>query len=102
MLTHKDLVVRLNLQGLSTLEIAQQAYHTPRSVDAYLKAFDAVLILQLYGLPRALIASVLGKGESLVDEYLDLIGRYLRDSEEMRDYLRAKGVAIPHVLPHSG
>lgn len=99
MLTHKDLVVRLNLQGLSTLEIAQKAYHNPRSVDAYLKAFDAVLILQLYGLPKALIASVLGKGESLVDEYLDLIERYLKDPEEMRAYLRSKGVTMPTALP---
>jgi hypothetical protein len=35
MLTHKDLVVRLNLQGLSAVETARRAYHNPRSVDAY-------------------------------------------------------------------
>ena len=34
MLTHKDFIVRLHLQGLSTLEIARQTHHHPKSVDA--------------------------------------------------------------------
>jgi hypothetical protein len=62
MLTHKDVIVRLNLEGHTVLEIARRTYHDPRSVDAYLKAFDAVLILHLYGLSPALMARVLGKG----------------------------------------
>jgi hypothetical protein len=47
MLTHKDVIVRRYLQGLSVLEISRQTQHNPRSVDAYLKSFDAVLILHL-------------------------------------------------------
>jgi hypothetical protein len=95
MLTHKALIVRLHLQGLSVLEIARQTYHNPRSVDAYLKAFDSVLILHLYGLTPPLMASVLHCGESLVHEYLELIADYLKDREQMRAYLRGHGVAVP-------
>jgi len=58
MMTHKDIIVRLYLEGMSVLEISRQTYHAPRSVDAYLRAFDAVLILHLYGLTTDLIARV--------------------------------------------
>ena len=95
MLTHKDIIVRLHLQGLSVLEISRQTYHAPRSVDAYLRAFDAVLILHLYGLEPALMARVLGRGLSLVDEYLVLIDEYLKDADEMRAYLSDRGVNVP-------
>ena len=95
MLTHKRLIVRLHLQGHTVLEIARATWHHPRSVDAYLKAFDAVLILHLYGLPPHLIASVLGRGEPLVAEYLELIAAYLKDPETMRDHLRQRGIKIP-------
>lgn len=102
MLTHKALIVRLHLQGLSVLEIARKTYHNPRSVDAYLKAFDAVLILHLYGLTPALMASVLGRSESLVQEYLDLIAAYLKDADTMREHLRRKGVTVPLQISNGG
>jgi len=95
MLTHKRLIVRLHLQGHTVLEIARATWHHPRSVDAYLKAFDAVLILHLYGLPQRLIASVLGRGESLIGEYLELIAAFLKDPDTMRAHLRQRGVNIP-------
>jgi hypothetical protein len=102
MLTHKRLIVRLHLQGHTVLEIARATWHHPRSVDAYLKAFDAVLILHLYGLPQQLIASVLGRGESLIGEYLELIATYLKDPEIMRDHLRQRGIKIPAQISNSG
>lgn len=95
MLTHKDLVVRLHLQGMTVLEISRQTYHNPRSIDAYLKTFDAVLILYLYGLPPAVMARVLSRGQYLVDEYLHLIHQHLKAPEQMRNYLRDRGVKIP-------
>ena len=55
-----------------------------------------MLILYLYGLPPALMARVLGRGRSLVEEYLELIGEYLQAPEEMRGYLRGRGVQIPN------
>lgn len=102
MLTHKNLVVRLHLQGLSVLEIARQTYHSPRSVDAYLKTFDSVLILHLYGLNPKLMATVLGRGESVIYEYLDLIGTYLKDINTIRDYLQKRGVQMPANVSDSG
>lgn len=102
MLTHKELVVRLHLQGLSVLEIARRTYHSPRSVDAYLKSFDSVLILHLYGLPPKLMAAVLGRGQALVDEYLDLIGKYLKDLSAIREHLRRRGLHIPANVSHAG
>jgi len=102
MLTHKNLIVRLHLQGRTVLEIARQTYHSPQSVDSYLKTFDAVLILHLYGLPPALITAVLGRGQTLVEEYLELIRTYLKDSETMRGYLRQKGVELPAQISYGG
>jgi hypothetical protein len=95
MLTHKALIIRLHLQGMTVLEIARQTYHHPRSIDAYLKAFDAVLILHLYGIPAPLMARILGRGEYLVNEYLELVGEHLKKPEVMRAYLRDRGVNIP-------
>lgn len=102
MLTHKNLIVRLHLQGLSVLEIAHQTYHHPRSVDAYLKAFDSVLILHLYGLPPRLMATILGRGETLIHEYLELIAQHLKDTDTMREHLQQRGVKIPVFMSHGG
>lgn len=85
MLTHKDLVARLHLQGSSVLQIARQTYHNPRSVEAYFKAFVSGLILYLFGLSPKLMAGVLGRGESLIHEYLDLIATHLKDVNTIRD-----------------
>ncbi len=102
MLTHKNVIVRLHLQGLTVLEIARQTYHNPRSVDAYLKSFDAVLILHLYGLPPELMAGVLGHGISLVQEYLGLIADNLKGVDQMREHLRQRGVSVPSALASGG
>lgn len=102
MLTHKELVVRLHLQGLSVLEIARRTYHSPRSVDAYLKSFDSVLILHVYGLPPKLIAAVLGRGEALVNEYLDLIAKHLKDPSAIREHLHRRGLHIPANVSFAG
>lgn len=95
MLTHKDIIVRLHLQGMTVLEISRQTYHAPRSVDAYLKVFDSVLILHLYDLPLKLIARVLNRGESLIEEYLQLIKENLKEVKELRKYLQSRGVKLP-------
>ena len=95
MLTHKDIIVRLHLEGLTVLEISRQTHHAPRSVDAYLKVFDSVLILHLYGLPKPLMARVLTRGVSLIEEYLELIKDNLKEVKEIREYLHCRGVKLP-------
>ena len=42
------------------------------------------------------------RGEYLVNEYLDLITRYLKDAETMREYLRKQGVQLPPKIAYSG
>jgi hypothetical protein len=100
-LTHKDLIIRLHLQGLSTLEIARQTHHHPKSVDAYLKTFDAVLILHLYRIPPALAATILGHGLSLIHEYHHIISSYLKDPDDLRDHLTSRGVKLPAQVPET-
>ncbi len=95
MLTHKEIIVRLHLKGMTVLEISRQTYHAPRSVDAYLKVFDSVLILHLYGLSKELMARVLSRGESLIEEYLKLVAENLKEVKEIRQYLYSRGVTLP-------
>jgi len=102
MLTHKDMIIRLHLQGHTTLEIARQTHHNPKSVDAYLKTFDAVLILHLYRIPPQLAATILGHGLGLIDEYHHIMRSYLKDPETMREHLTARGVTIPAQTLHTG
>jgi len=52
-------------------------------------------MLHLYGLNPKLMATVLGRGESVIYEYLDLIGIYLKDINTIRNYLRKRGVQMP-------
>ena len=44
------------------------------------------------------MAGVLAQGVSLVNEYLGLIAEHLKDIEQMREYLRRRGVGIPRAL----
>ncbi len=101
-LTRKDLIVRLHLQGLTTLEIARKTHHHPQSVDAYLRAFDAVLILTLYGVPTTLAATIMRQGVSLIEEYNLIIRSYLKDPDVMREHLRKRGVETQAKMLHTG
>lgn len=64
-------------------------------MEAYLKS-------HLYGLPPELMAAVLGRGQTLVDEYLDLIGEYLKDLSAIREDLRRRGLHIAANVSHAG
>ena len=89
-MTHKDIVIKLYLQGRTVQEIAKMTYHSPRSVDNYIDAFESVLILHLYRLPRKLMSRILKKGVSLIDEHLKLAERYFRGEEEIREFVTGK------------
>jgi hypothetical protein len=94
-MTHKDIVIRLHLEGLFTAEIARRIYHTPEAVDAYLKVFHAVLILYLYNIPPELMSRVTGKGLDLVHQHLALVEEHFPDPGAVKAHLRAHGVTIP-------
>jgi ASC-1-like (ASCH) protein len=102
MLTHKDIIVRLHLGGMNVLEISRQTYHAPKSIDAYLRVFDSVLILYLFDLPVELMARVMGRGISLVEEYIHLIKENLKEVELMRDYLQSRGIKLSKKIVNSG
>jgi DNA-binding CsgD family transcriptional regulator len=74
--THKEMIVRLHLQGQSTSEIARSTNHTARSVERYIRRFDQVreFVRYLDKAPEApVVARILGCSERLVRTYLALI-----------------------------
>jgi hypothetical protein len=93
-MTHKDIVIDLHLRGYSVREIARMTYHSPRAVDSYIGTFEAVLILQLYHVPPPLMARVLGKGISLVQEHLEIARAHFPDQEQMKRLLVWKEVRV--------
>jgi hypothetical protein len=74
--THKALVIKLHLEGLSTAEIAAKTNHAPKSVERYVRRFNQVreFCSYLHGTPEpAVIARILGIGDKLARAYLELI-----------------------------
>lgn len=94
MFTHKELVIDLSMQGYYTKEIAKKTYHDPRSVDAYLKVFNAVLILWYFDLPKELISMVSDKGLKVVQEHINIINKYFPDKNSIQSYLHNRGIAV--------
>ncbi len=93
-MTHKNIIVANSVSGLLTAEIARKTYHTPESVDAYLKVFQSVLILYLYDMPIPLMARVTGRGVSLIEEYIKLAKKYFPDRNGIKTYLSEHGLKI--------
>lgn len=89
--THKLLIVRLYLDGLTTTQIARRTYHSEAAVDNYIGSFDKVAMLHWYGVSRAHMRLVLGRSLRLIDEYLCLVKRYFKDRETIREYLNSRG-----------
>lgn len=93
-MTHKRIIIALSVQGHFTKEIARLTYHTPEAVDAYLKVFQAVLVLYLYDLPVPLMARVTGRGQALIREHLEIVREHFPDRDAVRGYLREQGLEI--------
>jgi len=91
-MTHKDIVIELHLQGYTVKEIARMTCHSPRAVDNYIGTFESVLILDLYHIPKRLMARILKKGISLIEEHLQLARKHFRDEEDRKRLLAWKGV----------
>ena len=88
-MTHKDIVIDLYLQGHTVREISSITYHSPRSVDNYINTFESVLILQLYGVPKRLMARILQKGISLIEEHLELVKQHFKTEEEIKELINS-------------
>jgi len=91
-MTHKDIIVKLHLEGLNVKEISRITHHSPRSVDSYIGTFEAVLVLYLYKMPVQLMSHILGRGLTLIHEHLRLIDEVYSDVTEIKKDLIRKGV----------
>jgi hypothetical protein len=93
-MTHKDVIVGLHLEGYTVREIARMTHHSPRAVDNYVGTFEGVLILYMFGVAPELMARLLKRGISLINEHLKLVREHYRDQQEIKEYLVSQGVKI--------
>lgn len=93
-ITHKEIIINLYLQGYTVREIAKMTYHSPRAVDNYIGTFESVLILKLYGIPEKLMARILRKGISLIEEHLELIKQHFKSEEDIKRLIYMKEVKV--------
>ena len=91
---HKTIVVEVSLAGMSTQEIARRIYHSPEAVDQYLRAFDRLLVLRHFGLPKKLMVQVTGHSLSLIEEHLAIADKHFPTREALAQYLAGRGVAL--------
>lgn len=93
-LTHKAFVVEMALQGLTTQEIARRIYHTPETVDNYLRLFDRVLLLRYYRVPVSAMMRITGHSAGLLEEHLALVEKHFPDEESLVSYINNRGIKL--------
>ena len=71
--THKTQIVRLYEQGLEPPDVARESGHSLTSVDRYLKDYERVKLLVQRGLSVPEISHLIGRGQSVVLEYVAVI-----------------------------
>lgn len=72
-LTHRNEIVRLALEGKTTSEICQIMHHSPSSVANYLNVFTRCAYLHSQNLQAGQIAFLLRRGKGLIRQYLELL-----------------------------
>jgi transposase len=68
--SHKGEIIRLYEQGLEPPDIARETRHSLKSVDRYLKDYERVKMLLKQNLRVAEISAIIGRGQSVVKEYI--------------------------------
>lgn len=76
--THKAIIVKLHLQGYLTEAISRMTYHSPKSVDSYIKGFEKVRLLK-GKFDTEQIVAITGMAPGLVRQYENLIKEYLEE-----------------------
>lgn len=74
--THKGQIIRLFEQGLEPPDIARETAHSLKSVDRYLKDYERVKLLLKRGLGAEEISQMIGRGRTVVLEYLQIAQEY--------------------------
>jgi len=99
-LTHRDMIVRLALEGKTTTEICTITHHSPQAVANYLSTFARCVQLA-----PSQIAFLLRRGRSLIDSYLALIPECERDPNmtyHLDELLRLGTIGGKKNQAHSG
>lgn len=68
--THKGDIIRLSEQGLEPPDVARASRHNLKSVERYLKDYERVRMLLKQNLCATEISAIIGRGTSLVEEYI--------------------------------
>ena len=76
------------------IPLCRKQYHSPIAVDNYIGTFESVLVLKLYDMPPFLMARLLRRGVSLIEEHLNLIERLNIDERDLKEYLLKRGVSL--------
>ncbi len=77
--THKKEIVRLSEQGLEPPDIARESGHSLKSVERYLKDYERVKLLCKRGLNVAEISAMVGRGQNVVLEYVEIARQHHPD-----------------------
>jgi hypothetical protein len=72
---HKQAVIRLYLQGLTTPDIAARTRHTKQAVDRYIEGFERLRLLAAKFAPEEL-PLLTGMSRGLIDQYLALLDEH--------------------------
>lgn len=78
-LTHRERIVRLALEGKTTTDICRIMHHSPGAVANYLSTFTRCAQLEREGMQAGQIAFLLRRGQGLIQRYLDLLGECRKD-----------------------
>jgi len=79
MLTHRNQIVRLALEGKTTTEICNIMRHSPQAVANYLSTFTRSVQLARKGMQAGQIAFLLRRGKSLIRNYLEILSQCEHD-----------------------
>jgi len=74
--THKKEIVRLYEQGVEPPDIVRETRHSLKAVERYLKDYERVKLLLKRGMGSREISSLIGRGERVVLEYVEIAREY--------------------------
>lgn len=74
--THKKEIVRLCEQGMEPPDIARESKHNLKSVERYLQDYERVKLLLKRGMEADEISSTIGRGRTVVLEYIEIAREY--------------------------
>ncbi len=77
--THKSQIITLYEQGMQPPDIARQTRHSLKSVDRYIKDYERVKALLAKEFSTKEISHLVGRGQKIVREYVEIAMHYHQD-----------------------